>query len=55
MIWQVQPDGMYWQDEDGYGMTPDEEILLYSFIDENGRFTEPFKLYKIGIENFTDF
>ena len=52
MIWQVQPDGMYWRDEDGYGMTPDEEIRLYSFIDKNGRFTAPFKIYNIGTKQF---
>lgn len=52
MIWQVQPDGMYWRDEDGYGMTPDEEIRLYSFIDRNGRFTAPFKIYNIGTKQF---
>ncbi|MBQ6773086.1 MAG: hypothetical protein IJP48_03385 [Synergistaceae bacterium] len=52
MIWQIQPDGMYWADEDGYGMTSDEEICLYSFIDDNGNFTMPFKLYKIGVKKF---
>ena len=52
MIWQIQPDGMYWRDEDGYGMTPDEEIRLYSFIDNNGCFTAPFRLYNIGSKKF---
>ena len=52
MIWQIQPDGMYWRDEDGYGMTPDEEIRLYSFIDKNGCFTAPFRLYNIGAKKF---
>ncbi|MBQ4430781.1 MAG: hypothetical protein II877_04705 [Synergistaceae bacterium] len=52
MIWEVQPDGMYWADEDGYGMTSDEEIRLYSFIDEEGRFTAPFRLYSIGSKQF---
>ncbi len=52
MLWQVQPDGYYWADEDGYGMTPDEEVTLCADIDETGRFTGPFRLYRIGRQNF---
>lgn len=48
MRWQVQPDGRYWEDEDGFGMTPEEEIVLYTFLDLDGNFTDPFKLYRIG-------
>lgn len=48
MLWQIQPDGRYWADEDGFGMTSDEEITLYTFLDESGRFTAPFRVYRIG-------
>lgn len=41
-MWQVQPDGRYFQDEDGFGAENCEEIWLRSYIDERGNFTEPF-------------
>lgn len=31
--WQLNPDGRYYMDEDGLGMTSDEEITVYGFID----------------------
>ncbi len=31
--WQLNPDGRYYRDEDGYGMTDDEETSVYGFID----------------------
>ena len=40
--WTLQPDGRYFEDEDGFGAEHCEEIVLYSYLDENGRFTEPF-------------
>lgn len=48
MRWEVQPDGRYWEDEDGFGGTSDPEIRLYALIDEDGRFTGPFRLYSVG-------
>ena len=48
-IWQVQPDGQYWEDEDGFGRTSDDEIDLYSPIDESGGFMDPFRIYSVGI------
>lgn len=48
LIWQIQPDGRYWEDDDGFGMTTDDEINLYAHFDEKGRFTEPFYIYSIG-------
>lgn len=42
-VWMVQPDGCYWRDEDGFGMTNDEEITLYSKINKTGKFVTPFK------------
>ena len=44
MYWQIQPDGRYWEDEDGFGGTNDEEVTLYTYVDENGKFTGPFEL-----------
>ena len=34
--WQLNPDGRYYMDDDGYGMTADEEIEIYGFIDTEG-------------------
>ena len=48
LIWLIQPDGRYWEDEDGFGGTPDPEINLYARIDANGNFIEPFRLFSIG-------
>lgn len=41
--WTLQPDGRYFEDEDGFGAENCEEITLWSYIDTNGFFTEPFK------------
>ena len=40
--WEIQPDGRYWMDEDGFGMEDDEEIWLCADINEEGRFIMPF-------------
>lgn len=52
MVWEVQPDGCYWEDEDGFGGTSDSEVLLYTHIDTLGRFTDPFRLYQVGAQNY---
>ena len=44
VYWQIQPDGRYWEDEDGFGGTNDEEVTLFTYVDENGDFTGPFEL-----------
>ena len=44
MHWEIQPDGRYWEDEDGFGGTNDEEVTLFTYVDENGNFTGPFEL-----------
>lgn len=41
--WTLQPDGEYFEDEDGFGVENCEEITLWSYIDTNGFFTESFK------------
>ena len=40
--WVMQPDGRYFEDEDGFGAEHCEEVEMFSFLDEEGRFTEPF-------------
>ena len=42
--WQLNPDGMYYRDEDGFGMTDDEEINLYGAIDRKGKVVKKFVL-----------
>lgn len=44
MYWQVQPDGRYWEDDDGFGGTNDEEVTLYTYVDSDGNFTGPFEV-----------
>lgn len=46
--WQVQPDGWYWADEDGFGAENDLEIVLYAYLTEDGKFEAPFRIYEIG-------
>lgn len=41
--WQLNPDGMYYMDEDGFGMTDDEEVEIYGFINREGRVLVKFK------------
>lgn len=41
--WQLNPDGYYYMDEDGYGMTDDEEITVYGYIDRQGRVLGKFR------------
>ena len=52
MVWEVQPDGRYWEDDDGFGGTSDAEVQLYTYIDSYGRFTAPFRLYKVGVKSY---
>ncbi len=42
--WQLNPDGMYYRDEDGFGMTDEEEINLYGAIDREGKVVKKFTL-----------
>lgn len=52
MLWEIQPDGRYWEDEDGFGGTSDAEVTLYTFLNENGDFTGPFRVYSIGAHDY---
>lgn len=42
--WQLNPDGRYFMDEDGFGMTDDEEIKIYGFIDKVGKVVVKFQV-----------
>lgn len=46
-LWQLQPDGWYWADEDGFGAEKDSEVILYTHVDLDGNFTGPFRLYSL--------
>ncbi len=48
MVWTVRPDGRYWADSWGFGAEDYESLSLYTYIDSDGNFTTPFKLYRIG-------
>lgn len=52
MLWQIEPDGRYWEDEDGFGAENTQETYLYSWLNENGRLAEPFRLYRLGNRYF---
>ena len=42
--WQINPDGRYYMDEDGFGMTDDEEVALFGAIDRKGNVVKKYKL-----------
>ena len=44
VLWQINPDGYYFMDEDGYGMTDDEEIELVGAIDRTGKVVKKYTL-----------
>lgn len=46
VTWQINPDGMYYMDDDGYGMTDDEEIALVGTIDRTGKVIQKFSYIK---------
>ncbi len=52
MLWEIQPDGRYWGDDDGFGMEDDLEIVLYTYLDMNGNFTGPFRLYSLNMKKY---
>jgi hypothetical protein len=41
--WQLNPDGEYYMDEDGFGMTNDMEFSLYGCIDRTGHVRVKFR------------
>lgn len=52
MLWCIQPDGRYWADDDGFGAEKDQEVTLYTYVDRDGCFTGPFRLYKLGAHGY---
>ena len=48
--WQLNPDGRYYMDEDGFGMTNDEEIEIYGLIDQKAKVIAKFR----NIQNFNE-
>lgn len=43
--WQLIPDGRYYMDDDGYGMSDDEELNIYGFIDRQANIVGLFHYY----------
>ena len=41
--WQLNPDGRYYMDDDGFGMTSDVEMNIYGFIDTEGKVVVKFQ------------
>ena len=39
-----QPDGRYFEDDDGFGAEKCEEIILYAYLNEKGRVVTPFSI-----------
>lgn len=54
MVWTVRPDGRYWMDSWGFGAEDYESLSLYAYIDSDGNFMAPFKLYSIGYTVYGD-
>lgn len=48
LVWQVEPEGRYWEDDYGFGATSRVEVNLYARLDERGHFIEPFHLYEVN-------
>lgn len=52
MLWEIQPDGRYWGDEHDFGMDHEEEVILGTFVNMDGCFTGPFRIYKMGQKHY---
>lgn len=48
--WELNPDGRYYMDSDGFGMTDDEEITIYGCIDRSGKTLVKFRTVKASSE-----
>ena len=47
-LWEIQQDGRYWAEEDGFGAENDSEIIPYAGLDSNGVFKGPFCIYSMS-------
>lgn len=43
VTWTIQPDGQFYADSGGFGITNDQEINLYAFIDKDANILIPFQ------------
>lgn len=48
--WQINPDGRYYMDSDGYGETDDKEVTLFGYIDRDGKPLVKFRKLKDSSE-----
>lgn len=54
MVWTIRRDGREWMDHDGFGEEDYPSVRMYTYLDENGDFTGPFRLYAIGDQLYAD-
>ena len=47
VYWRINPDGRYYMDEDGFGMSNDKEIALCGTIDRCGKVVARFRLARM--------
>ena len=52
--WQLNPDGMYYMDSDGFGMSDDEEVTIVGYIGRDGRVLSKFQYFRKGFERFEE-
>jgi len=43
VVWTLQPDECCYADSEGFGMTDDDEIKIYAYIDKEGHILVPFQ------------
>ena len=44
LSWTLYPDGMYFADEDGFGMEPNNELTVYCIMDDDLNVIRPFTI-----------
>lgn len=54
MVWTVRPDGNYWMDSWGFGGEDYDSLSLYTYLDEEGKYLMPFRIYSIGCKFYSD-
>lgn len=50
--WQLIPDGRYWMDDDGFGMTDDMETPVYGMVDKDLNVLVKFRFIKDDYDQF---
>lgn len=51
-LWEIQPDGRYWEDDDGFGAESGAELILYAYLNDEGVFTSKFRIYSYGVTEY---